>query len=140
MSLSARDQRILTEIARDLAAAEPRLARALATARLPVPRRSALVATDDGQRRPGTWIAAILASLLAGIALLTAGLVLNIPALACAGAVMTQISPATLGFLYARARRAAAYPARLPEASACRLPPRSHAARPCSPCTPRRTC
>jgi hypothetical protein len=108
--------------------------------RLPVLRRSALVVTDGGQRRPGTWIAAIPASLLAGIALLTAGLILNILALACAGAVMTQFGPAALGFLCAGARRAAACPARLPEASACRLPPRSHAARPCSPCTQRRTC
>jgi hypothetical protein len=102
MSLSARDQRILSEIAHELAAGEPRLARALTRTRLPVLRRRPLVA--GGQQRHGAWIAAILASLLAGIALLTAGLVLGILALACAGAVMTQFSPAALGYLRARRR------------------------------------
>ena len=102
MSLSARDQRILSEIADDMAAAEPRLARALTSARLPALRRRPLVAV--GQQHAGAWIAAILASLLAGIALLTAGLVLDILALACVGAVMTQLGPA-LGYLCARARR-----------------------------------
>jgi hypothetical protein len=104
MSLSSRDQRILSDIARELAAAEPRLARALTTARLPVPRRRPLVIADGKRQRPDTWIGAILASLLAGIALLTAGLILDILALACAGAVMTQFSP-VLGLLYARVRR-----------------------------------
>ncbi len=103
MTLSARDQRILSEIAQDLAAAEPRLARTLTSARLPVPRCRLLVA--GGQRHRGAWVAAILASLLAGIALLTAGLVLDILALACAGAVMTQFGPAAVGYLCARARR-----------------------------------
>jgi len=102
VSLSARDQRILSEIADDMAAAEPRLARALTSARLPALRRRPLVAA--GQQHAGAWIAAILASLLAGIALLTAGLVLDILALACVGAVMTQLGPA-LGYLCARARR-----------------------------------
>jgi len=102
VSLSARDQRILSEIADDMAAAEPRLARALTSARLPALRRRPLVAV--GQQHAGAWIAAILASLLAGIALLTAGLVLDILALACVGAVMTQLGPA-LGYLCARARR-----------------------------------
>jgi hypothetical protein len=104
MSLSAREQRILSEIARDLAAVEPRLARALATARLPPLRRRALVSGGDRQPRPGAWIAAILASLLAGIALLAIGLALNILALAAAGAV-TQFSPAALSYLWARTRR-----------------------------------
>jgi len=102
VSLSARDQRILSEIADDMAAAEPRLARALTSARLPALRRRPLVAA--GQQHAGAWIAAILASLLAGIALLTAGLVLDILALACVGAVMTQLGPG-LGYLCARARR-----------------------------------
>lgn len=104
MSLSARDQRILSAIAHELAAAEPRLARALTTARLPALRRRTLVSADGGQRLP-VWAAAILASLLAGIALLAIGLALDILALACAGAVMTQFSPAALGYLCARARR-----------------------------------
>jgi len=103
VSLSAREQRILSEIARDLAAAEPRLARALTTVRLPALRRRPLVARR-GHRYPGAWAAVVLASLLAGIAFLTAGLILDILALACAGAVMTQVSPA-VGYLCARARR-----------------------------------
>ena len=102
MSLSAREQQVLGEIARDLAA-EPRLARALTTVRLSAPRRRPLVARR-GQRHTGAWVAVLLASLLAGIALLTAGLVLDVLALACAGAVMTQVSPA-VGYLCARARR-----------------------------------
>jgi hypothetical protein len=93
---------MLSEIARDLAAAEPRLARALTTVRLPALRRP-LVARR-GHRYPGAWAAVVLASLLAAIALLTAGLVLDILALACAGAVMTQVSPA-VGYLCARARQ-----------------------------------
>jgi hypothetical protein len=108
MSLSAREQRILDEIARDLTAAEPRLARALTTARLSVLRRRALV-SGGMPPRPGTWIAAILASLLAGIALLTIGLALHILALAAVGAV-TQFGPAVLSYLWARTRRS--HPAR----------------------------
>ena len=103
MSLSARDQRILSEIADDMAAAEPRLVRALTSTRLPVLRRRQLIVV--GQQRVGAWIAAILASLLAGIALLTAGLVLDILALAFVGAMTTQFSPAAVGYLCARARR-----------------------------------
>ena len=107
MSLSAREQRILSEIARHLAAAEPRLARALVTARLPaLARLRPLVA--GGQQHPGAWTAAILGSLLAGIALLTAGVVLGVLALVCAGAVMTQFAPAALGYLGARRRRSRA--------------------------------
>lgn len=113
MSLSAKDKRILGDIARDLAAAEPRLVRALNTARLPglLPRRA--LVTDGGRRHLGVGarVAAILASLLAGIALLTAGLVLRIPALVFAGAMMTQISSAVLGYVCARACRSR--PARL---------------------------
>ena len=113
MSLSARDQRILSAIAHELAAAEPRLARALTTARLPALRRRTLVSANGGQQRLPVWVAAILASLLAGIALLAIGLALDILAVACAGAVMTQFSPAALGYLCARARRTQrAYPRR----------------------------
>jgi hypothetical protein len=104
MSLSARDRQILAEIEQHLAASEPRLARALATARLPVLRHGALT-SGHGQQRPWLWVTAILASLLAGIALLTAGPVLDITAMTCTGAVMTQFSPVILGYLRARARR-----------------------------------
>ena len=104
MSLSAREQRILGEIARDLAGAEPRLAQALTTARLPALRRRALVSGGGMPPRPEAWIAAILASLLVGIALLTIGLALNILALAAVGTV-TQFGPAALSYLWARSRR-----------------------------------
>ena len=67
-------------LARRLRGIPPRLARALTSARLPVLRRRPLVA--GGPQHAGAWIAAILASLLAGIALLTAGLVLDVVALA----------------------------------------------------------
>ena len=63
----------------------------------------ALTAFRSG-RRPASQ-AAILACLLAGIALLTVGLVLDILTLACVGAVMTQFSRAALGYLCARIRR-----------------------------------
>ncbi|HEY7261643.1 MAG TPA: DUF3040 domain-containing protein [Trebonia sp.] len=145
MSLSARDQRILTEIARDLAAAEPRLARALGSARLPTLLRRRHLVADSGQRPPsasgqrhlGAWVTATLASLLAGIALLMAGLALHIPALACAGAVMIQASAAGLGYVCARGCRSR--PGTVTRDLTCRLPPRFRGARLCSPCTPPRT-
>lgn len=102
MPLSAREQRILDEIDRDLTAAEPRLARALASVqRLALVRRP-LVA--GGWRSSSVWVAVMAASLLAGIALLTAGLVSGILALAWAGAVVTQGVPVAFGYLY-RSRR-----------------------------------
>ena len=105
MTLSARDRRILGEIARDLTAAEPRLARALAAARLPALRCWPLVAAKGTRGRPGIWMAVMLAPLPAGIALLTTGLILAIPVLIFAGALMTQFPPAVFGYLRARARR-----------------------------------
>jgi hypothetical protein len=47
----------------------------------------------------------IVASLLASIAMLAAGLVLDTVALTCAGAVMAQFGPAALGYLCGRLRR-----------------------------------
>jgi hypothetical protein len=107
MSLPACDQQILSEIARQLSAAEPRLARALATGRLPsLPWR--LLAARL-RRRPvqSTWLApvVIITSLETGIALLTTGLVLGILVLCCAGAVLVQLGPAACAYLYTRARR-----------------------------------
>jgi hypothetical protein len=57
MGLSAREQRILSEIEHDLAAAEPRLKRALVTARLPMLNRRSIVTSNDMERSPRAWIA-----------------------------------------------------------------------------------
>lgn len=103
MSLSAREQRILDEIDRDLTAAEPRLARALASAQRLTLLRRPLVAR--GWPGSGVWVAVLVVSLLTGIALLATGLVFGILALAWAGAVMTQGVPAAFGYLYAKSRR-----------------------------------
>ena len=109
MSLSAREQRILSEIARHLAAAEPRLARALVTARLPEALARLRPLVVGGQQHPGAWTAAILGPLaVAGHRLATAGVVLWCPRPVCAGAVMTQFAPAALGYLGARRRRSRA--------------------------------
>lgn len=106
VSLSARDQRILDEIEQDLAATEPRLARALATGRPPRPVRGLRQAAT--RSRPGRGISPpvlIVSCLGAGVAMLAAGLVLGIVALACAGFVITQVSP-VLGYLCHRVSRA----------------------------------
>jgi len=107
MALSGRDRRILSEIERELTLAEPLLARALATGQVPTRRRS-LLAARAGERpdRSVTITVAIVSCLASGIAVLTVGLVLGILALVCAGAVLTQLSPAAVGYLYRRARRA----------------------------------
>jgi len=90
MSFSARDKRILSEIAQDLSTVDPRLARAMATGRLP-------------SRTP--WAPVVICTcLVSGIALLTAGLVLGIVALFCVGAVLVQFGPAACAYLYRRGR------------------------------------
>jgi hypothetical protein len=93
MSLSEREQRILSEIEREFAAA-PSRGRMPPGARLPF--RSHLPAAAPARRgangHPG-WHAAMVAGLLAGIAILSAGLVLDIPALMAGGAVLTQLGP-----------------------------------------------
>lgn len=92
MSFSARDKRILGEISDEISAADPRLARALATGQL--------------RRGRGAWLApAVIGTcVLTGIALLTAGLVLGIVALFCVGAVLVQFGPAACAYLYRRSR------------------------------------
>lgn len=95
MSFSARDQRILREIAREISASEPRLARALKTGRLP------------GLRGRLAWWppALILLCLAAGIGMLSAGLILGVISLVITGAILTQFSPALFGYLYSRLRK-----------------------------------
>lgn len=107
MSISPRDQRILKEIASELSAAEPGLARALATGRLPALRGRMLAAralrAPAGMARHAPLT--ILLCLVTGIGMLTAGLVCGIIPLICVGAALTQFSPAALGYLYSRSRR-----------------------------------
>ena len=106
MSFSARDQRILREIARELSAAEPRLARALKTGRLPTLRGRLVGAVPRrGQGRLAWWPPiVILLCLAVGIGMLTAGLVLGLIGLFIAGAVLTQVSP-VLAYLFSRTRK-----------------------------------
>ncbi|MGH3404053.1 MAG: DUF3040 domain-containing protein [Streptosporangiaceae bacterium] len=105
MSLSARDQLILSEIERHLSAGDPRLARALQKGRLPtLSRRLARVGVCRWSHGR-TWMSlVIVAFLLIGIAGLTAGMVLGSSALACAGIVTAELSPACLGLAMWRLR------------------------------------
>ncbi len=84
MSLSEREQRILGEIERDLAASAP------LTTRLPLAVRRR--GTKEGAGRLPVLIA-VFASLLAGIAILSAGLALGVPGMMIGGAALTQVSP-----------------------------------------------
>jgi len=105
MALSEREQRILKEIAQDLAAAEPRLEHALISARFPVLRRRLIVMPGDLQRRRRAWIAGVWASLLAGIALLAIGLGLHMVILLWLGAPLAQFGPAACGYLCRKTHR-----------------------------------
>ena len=105
MTLPARDLRILKEIENELAAAEPRLNLALVQGRLPTRcRRSALV-SDDREGRRLTWVVAICGSLLAGIGLLTAALLLHMVTLFYTGVPLTQFGPIAVGYFGKRADR-----------------------------------
>jgi hypothetical protein len=97
-SLSAREQRILAEIEGDLAAAEPRLEQALVAAKLPALRACSVVRSDQAKLRRSWWIAGLLASLLCGFGLLTAGLVLNSLPLIVVGIPLAQFSPFIAGY------------------------------------------
>jgi hypothetical protein len=107
MSLSAREQRILSEIERDLTATEPILGRALASMRLSLRDRTVIgrrARQPRGINRLRGWAIAMITGLLVGVALLSAGLVLNVLPMAIGGAALTQLSPVA-GWL-ARALRA----------------------------------
>jgi hypothetical protein len=106
MSLSEREQRILAEIERDLAAPELSGRGALRKMR-PLPSRLAALAPVRRRRavrRNAGWLAIMLGGLLAGIALLLAGLALGVPGMAVGGAALTQLSPA-VGWLASAFRR-----------------------------------
>lgn len=109
MTLFARDHRVLGEIENELAAAEPRLDRALVQARLPVLRRRSTVISDDTESGR-IWVVAICGSLLVGLGLLTAGLLAHAIALLYAGAPLAQFSPVTLGYFGKRADRSRRQP------------------------------
>ena len=92
-SLSAREQKILNEIEGDLAAAEPRLARALAAVRHP-------------RRRVLLYTVILVAPLLAGFGLLTLGLIYASVPLITVGIPLAQFSPFAAGYLLlTRSRR-----------------------------------
>lgn len=98
MSLSEREQRILDELEQDLASSP--LARW---------RRR----TNGSAGRIAAVIAAVV-GLLAGIAILSAGVALGVPGMMIGGAVLTQLCPA-LAWITARSRVRAPGPgARLP--------------------------
>lgn len=107
MSLSERDHRILREIEYSLASSEARLDRALSTGRLPALRWVPVV---ELRRAAGLgrhmWAAGAVASLLAGITLLTAGLMLNALVLVWVGMSLAQFGPAAIAYTQRkRARR-----------------------------------
>jgi hypothetical protein len=95
MSLSAREQRILSEIERDLTATEPLLGRALASMRLR-PRGRAAIGGRFPLLRGGNgsegWVIAMLAGLVLGIAVLSAGFLFTVLALVFAGTALAQLS------------------------------------------------
>jgi hypothetical protein len=94
MTLSAREERILGEIERDIMESEPLLGRALASMRLGLRTRAA---TKPARRPVGVgasrgWAIAMITVLLVGIAVLSAGLVLDVLAMVIAGIALTQLS------------------------------------------------
>jgi hypothetical protein len=95
MTLSAREERILGEIERDLTTAEPLLGRALCTMRMGL--RTRMVIGKPAHRLTGRsasqgWVIAMIAGLLVGIALMSAGLVLDVLAMVIVGTALTQLS------------------------------------------------
>ncbi len=105
-SLSAREKRILTEIERDLAAAEPRLEQALSASRLPAFRFKSVVTSEHARFRQSMWLTVMIASLLCGIGLLTIGIIVNSFPLIFAGIPLAQFSPFGFGYLIRKRSRA----------------------------------
>jgi hypothetical protein len=108
MSLSAREQRILREIEHELASSWPPLDHMPAGARLASRERPAVTAPARWRRGADGifgWVAAMVGGLLVGIALLAAGLVLDVPGMMIGGAVLTQLSPVTVSLLSGLSRR-----------------------------------
>lgn len=110
MALSPREQRILDEIERELSASRTTPGRVLAQVRLPLPGRAA--GWRHGAWGDAGWIAAMIVVLLAGIALLWAGLALAVPAMASGGALLTTLGPVSVGWLARWWRRTRTVPRR----------------------------
>jgi hypothetical protein len=95
MSLSEREQRILSEIEREFASS-PLPDRVLLGVRLPFRGRPPAAVSADRRRwasgHPGRLVA-MVTGLLVGIAILSAGLVLGDAAMMAGGAVLTQLGP-----------------------------------------------
>lgn len=122
MSLSARDQRVLLEMDRDLAVEEPRLQRALVTGKLPSPGLRPLVMSHNPQRSMWVWIAVMFGSLLCGIGLLVAGSALHQFVLIWAGIPLAQFGPFAVGYLGHRAHRRSPRRRRVAQALSARWP------------------
>jgi Protein of unknown function (DUF3040) len=106
MSLSERDQRILREIEHSLASIEPRMDRALNTGRLPALRWASVVELHYvAERKRQMWAAGAVVSLLAGIALLAAGLTLNALVLTWVGIPLAQFGPSTITYIYRKRQK-----------------------------------
>ncbi|MGH3156667.1 MAG: DUF3040 domain-containing protein, partial [Streptosporangiaceae bacterium] len=103
--MSAREQRILTEIERHLAADEPRLQQALTSAKLPSLRRRLVAGPRCAGAGKRGWLIAACVPLLCGMVVLAIGLVLGIGLLALAGALVGQFGPVAVGYLHSRTRR-----------------------------------
>jgi len=97
MSLSEREQRILDEIERYLSAAEPWPGRILAGARLALCAQAAR--WRHAVRGNAGWVAVMIAGLLAGIGLLSAGLASGVLVMAFCGGLLTQLSPLSVLWL-----------------------------------------
>jgi hypothetical protein len=97
MPLSPREQRILDEIERELSASGTPPGRVLSQARLAL--RGYAARWRHGAWGNAGWVAVMTAVLLAGIALLWAGLVLVVPAMAYGGALLTTLGPVSVGWL-----------------------------------------
>jgi len=101
MPPSERDHRILREIEHSLASSDARLGRALSTGRLPALRWIPVVELHRAaERKRHMWAAGAVASLLAGITLLAAGLMLNALTLAWAGMLLAQFGPSAVACMY----------------------------------------
>lgn len=97
MPLSPREQQILDETERELSASGTTPGRVLAQARLAL--RGHAVRWRHGAWGNAGWVAVMIAVLLAGIALLWAGLVLVLPAMASCGALLSTLGPVSVGWL-----------------------------------------
>jgi hypothetical protein len=106
MTLSERDHRILREIEHSLASTEPRLDRALNTGRLPALRWASVVELHHAaELKRQMWAAGAVASLLAGIALLVAGLLLNSLALLWVGIPLAQLGPCAIAYIHRKTQK-----------------------------------